>query len=60
MLFRAYKPMFFDACKNDPVVKECIAVYQSFFDMIYAKGALDRKTKHLIALGASLAADCEP
>lgn len=34
--------------------------YQEFFDAAYAEGALDRKTKHLIVLGASLAAGCEP
>jgi alkylhydroperoxidase/carboxymuconolactone decarboxylase family protein YurZ len=34
--------------------------YQEFFEAAYAEGALDRKTKHLIALGASLAAGCDP
>jgi alkylhydroperoxidase/carboxymuconolactone decarboxylase family protein YurZ len=33
--------------------------FQAFFDRTYAEGALDRKTKHLVALGASLAAGCE-
>ena len=34
--------------------------YQVFFDSVYEAGAIDVKTKHLIALGASLAAGCEP
>lgn len=38
---------------------DLLSSYQAFFDQTYAQGALDRKTKHLIALGASLAAGCE-
>lgn len=34
--------------------------YKLFFDAVYVEGALDTKTKNLIALGASLAAGCEP
>ncbi len=34
--------------------------YGDFFEGVYADGVLDRKTKHLIALGASLAAGCDP
>ncbi len=34
--------------------------YREFFETAYAAGAIDRKIKHLIALGASLAAGCEP
>lgn len=34
--------------------------YREFFDEIYADGTLDGKTKMLIALGASLAAGCDP
>lgn len=33
--------------------------FQDFFDSVYQTGALDRKTKHLVALGASLAAACD-
>lgn len=36
------------------------ALYQSFFDATYGSGALDKKTKFLIALGASLVAGCDP
>lgn len=34
--------------------------YQEFFAAVYEEGAIDIKTKHLIALGASLAAGCQP
>lgn len=60
MLFRAHKPALFDLRKKGPVVKNSLAIYQSFFETVYVEGALDRKTKHLIALGASLGAGCEP
>jgi alkylhydroperoxidase/carboxymuconolactone decarboxylase family protein YurZ len=38
---------------------DLLCTYQAFFDQTYAQGVLDRKTKHLIALGVSLAAGCE-
>jgi len=60
MLFRARKLAAFNLGKNDPTGKGAMADYRSFFERVYAEGALDRKTKHLIALGASLAAGCEP
>lgn len=34
--------------------------YDEFFELAYADGVLDRKTKILVALGASLAAGCAP
>ncbi len=34
--------------------------YKLFFDAVYEGGVLDKKTKNLIALSASLAAGCEP
>ncbi len=35
--------------------------YAEFFAQVYGEGcAFDRKTKHLIALAAALAAGCEP
>ena len=34
--------------------------YREFFETAYADGAINRKMKHLIALGASLGAGCEP
>jgi hypothetical protein len=36
------------------------ASYDRFFDLAYAAGALDAKTKILVSLGASLAAGCAP
>ena len=39
---------------------DVLAKYQQFFDEAYSNGAIDVKTKHLIALGASLGAGCEP
>lgn len=36
------------------------ARYQDFFDLVYADGALDARTKILVSLGASLAAGCGP
>jgi alkylhydroperoxidase/carboxymuconolactone decarboxylase family protein YurZ len=58
MLFRAAKAASIVAEKNKSL-GDCLSKYQEFFDETYAPGALDRKTKHLIALGASLAAGCE-
>jgi hypothetical protein len=34
--------------------------YDEFFSMTYKSGAMDIKTKHLVALGASLGAGCQP
>lgn len=39
---------------------DSIERYQEFFNLVYSQGTLDRKTKHLIALGASLGAGCQP
>ena len=36
------------------------ATYDQFFSLAYADGALDARTKILVALGASLAAGCSP
>jgi alkylhydroperoxidase/carboxymuconolactone decarboxylase family protein YurZ len=41
-------------------IHDSLQKYEAFFDDVYAEGVLDRKTKHLIALGASLAAGCQP
>lgn len=45
--------------KNDKGMGDSLSKFQEFFDETYAQGALDRRTKHLVALGASLAAGCE-
>jgi alkylhydroperoxidase/carboxymuconolactone decarboxylase family protein YurZ len=41
-------------------IDDSLKKYREFFEAAYAEGAIDRKMKHLIALGASLAAGCEP
>jgi len=58
MLFRAAKVVSIVAEKNK-ARGDLLSKYQEFFEETFAQGALDRKTKHLIALGASLAAGCE-
>jgi alkylhydroperoxidase/carboxymuconolactone decarboxylase family protein YurZ len=55
-LFRAVKK----AGGKEMSVEEGLKKYREFFEMSYAEGAINRKTKHLIALGASLGAGCEP
>ncbi|MBN6742977.1 carboxymuconolactone decarboxylase family protein, partial [Acidithiobacillus sp. MC6.1] len=40
---------------------EVIEHYNRFHSVVYGpEGALDRKTRHLICLGAALGASCEP
>ena len=58
-LFRAKKPLDIKLQAKETTGEDLLEKYQAFFDAVYAEGALDRKTKHLIALGASLAAGCE-
>ena len=41
-------------------MKNSLDTYQQFFDEVYNDGVIDVKTKHLIALGASLGAGCQP
>ena len=57
-LFRSIRPV--SHVMEDHGMEDSLSKYQGFFDQTYAEGALDRKTKHLIALGASLAAGCDP
>jgi alkylhydroperoxidase/carboxymuconolactone decarboxylase family protein YurZ len=59
-LFRAIKPVISIVKEKGETTDDSLSKYQEFFDQTYAEGALDRKTKHLIALGASLMAGCEP
>jgi SAM-dependent methyltransferase len=40
-------------------VADLMEKFQDFFHTVYNTGVLDRKTKHLVALGASLAAACD-
>jgi alkylhydroperoxidase/carboxymuconolactone decarboxylase family protein YurZ len=59
VLFRAKKPAV-SRSQGRKGSMDALERYQEFFDGAYAEGALDRKTKHLIALGASLSAGCDP
>lgn len=59
-LFTADKPLAasekgVEMSRSDPFPS-----HQEFVTQTFAAGALDAKTKRLIALGASLAAGCEP
>lgn len=58
-LVRASKPT---ACEAKEQRESPMALdrYREFFNEVYADGTLDGKTKMLIALGASLAAGCDP
>ena len=60
VLFRARKSAISDFGRVEMQAKDALSKYQEFFNAAYAEGAIDRKTKHLIALGASLAAGCDP
>jgi alkylhydroperoxidase/carboxymuconolactone decarboxylase family protein YurZ len=59
-LVRAAKKAASKAEEKEDALPGTLDNYQAFFEAAYAEGALDRKTKHLIALGASLAAGCDP
>lgn len=43
-----------------PMSSNPMEKYDEFFSMTYLQGAMDVKTKHLVALGASLGAGCQP
>jgi len=60
VLFRAKKSTISDVGRLEVSSQELLVKYQEFFDAAYAEGSIGRKTKHLIALGASLAAGCDP
>ncbi len=60
VLFRARKSAISDIRRVEMEPKNVLSKYQEFFNEAYAEGAIDRKTKHLIALGASLTAGCDP
>ena len=59
VLIRADKPKLDGHQKGNGRMEIPLNKYQEFFDAVYAEGRIDRKTKHLIALGASLAAGCD-
>jgi len=56
MLIAAVKPSGERKMSGDDSLKK----YREFFAQAYADGALDGKMKHLVALGASLGAGCDP
>ena len=60
ILIRADKPKQTGRQKGKDQMEPPLSKYQEFFDAVYSEGRIDRKTKHLIALGASLAAGCDP
>lgn len=61
VLFRAMRPaMSVSTSDRRSNLMVALGKYQEFFEEAYAEGALDRKTKHLVALGASLSAGCDP
>ena len=60
VLFRAIRSGISDLGRVEMEPKDALSMYQEFFNAAYAEGAIDGKTKHLIALGASLAAGCDP
>ncbi len=60
VLFRARKPSVAKIRRFEMQPQDTLSKYQEFFNAAYAEGVIDRKTKHLIALGASLAAGCDP
>ena len=59
VLIRARRPTTADSGRQEVSSPDLIGMYDEFFDAAYAEGAIDRKTKHLIALAASLAAGCD-
>ena len=54
-LFRAVKP----AHAGLGAHMDLMSKFRGFFEAAYGEGPLDGKTRHLVALGASLAAACE-
>jgi SAM-dependent methyltransferase len=48
-----------DAASEEDSMQDVFGLYQGFFDATYGDGTLDKKTKFLIAIGASLAAGCD-
>jgi len=59
VLIRAKTPTTVDSVRRDVSSSDLIGMYDEFFNAAYSEGAIDRKTKHLIALAASLAAGCD-
>lgn len=59
-LFFAEKPGVTQKKEVIGVKPDALKAYEEFRGLTFESGALDRKTKYLIALGASLTAGCDP
>lgn len=59
VLIRATRPTTMDSGGQEVSSPDMLGKYDEFFNAAYSEGAIDRKTKHLIALAASLAAGCD-
>ena len=59
VLIRATRPTTLDSWRQEVSSPDMLGKYDEFFNAAYSEGAIDRKTKHLIALAASLAAGCD-
>lgn len=53
------EPLHIAPCKEDEMANS-LEKFQAFMDAALAPGVLDHKTKQLVALGAALAAGCDP
>ncbi|MDP3181469.1 MAG: carboxymuconolactone decarboxylase family protein [Desulfobaccales bacterium] len=59
-LFYAEKPGVTQEQEVSMSQKKALQAYEEFRGLTFGPGVLDLKTKYLIALGASLAAGCDP
>jgi hypothetical protein len=59
-LFYGEKPRAAEIQGAGMTPKDALQTYQEFTGLVFGPGTLDRKTKYLIALGASLTAGCDP
>jgi len=59
VLIRAKRPTTVDSGRQEVSLPDLLGKYNEFFNAAYSEGVIDRKTKHLIALAASLAAGCD-
>jgi len=60
VLLRAKKSAISDFGRVEVEPKNALSKYQEFFNAAYVEGTIDRKTKHLIALGPLLLPDATP
>jgi alkylhydroperoxidase/carboxymuconolactone decarboxylase family protein YurZ len=60
VLLRAKRSTIPDVGRLEMSSQDLLGKYQEFFSAVYTEGAISRRTKYLIGLGASLAAGCDP